>query len=73
MNDIAAVELQTAAPLFFDRYETNRITGSFILIDPISNATVAAGMIRGTVVETAGEIAPVTWRNDKGGTGIERP
>src|SRR5262249_43819631 len=31
---------------FFDPYTQNRITGSFILIDPISNATLGAGMIR---------------------------
>lgn len=45
MNDIAEVDLQTSLPLFFDSYEENRPLGSFILIDPISNATVAAGMI----------------------------
>jgi sulfate adenylyltransferase subunit 1 len=60
MNDIASVELQTAAPLFFDGYESNRITGSFILIDPISNATVAAGMIRRNLAASAGDYAPVT-------------
>ena len=46
MNEIASVELETASPLFFDPYDQNRTTGSFILIDPITNATVAAGMIR---------------------------
>ena len=46
MNDIARVEFETVSPLFFDPYTQNRITGSFILIDPISNATLAAGMIR---------------------------
>ena len=45
MNDIAEVELQTNLPLLFDLYEQNRPLGSFILIDPITNATVAAGMI----------------------------
>jgi sulfate adenylyltransferase subunit 1 len=45
MNDIAAVEFETASPLFFDPYKRNRVTGSFILIDPISNATVGAAMI----------------------------
>jgi sulfate adenylyltransferase large subunit len=58
MNDIAYVEFETANPLFFDPYTLNRITGSFILIDPISNATLGAGMIRAdlsdqTVVEDA--------------------
>ena len=45
MNDIAEVEFETNLPLFFDRYEDSRPLGSFILIDPISNATAAAGMI----------------------------
>jgi hypothetical protein len=46
MNDIAAVEFEAARPLFFDAYNRNRITGSFILIDPLSNATVGAAMIQ---------------------------
>lgn len=46
MNEIAYVEFEMASPLFFDPYARNHITGSFILIDPISNATVAAGMIQ---------------------------
>ena len=46
MNDIASVEFEAHAPLFFDPYKRNRATGSFILIDTISNATVGAGMIQ---------------------------
>jgi bifunctional enzyme CysN/CysC/sulfate adenylyltransferase subunit 1 len=46
MNGIAFVEFETSAPLFFDPYRLNRTTGSFILIDPLSNATVGAAMIR---------------------------
>ena len=45
MNDIASVDFEAHTPLFFDPYKRNRATGSFILIDPISNATVGAGMI----------------------------
>jgi sulfate adenylyltransferase subunit 1 len=45
MNDIASVEFEAHVPLFFDAYGSNRSTGSFILIDAISNATVGAGMI----------------------------
>lgn len=45
MNDIARVDFETTTPLFFDPYSRNRTTGSFILIDPISNATVGAAMI----------------------------
>jgi sulfate adenylyltransferase large subunit len=48
MNDIASVDIETSRPLFFDPYRHNRTTGSFILVDPISNATVAAGMIQGS-------------------------
>jgi hypothetical protein len=55
MNDIAAVEFESSSPLFFDAYDRNRTTGSFILIDPISNATVAAAMIqRDLSAQTAG-------------------
>jgi len=46
VNDIASVEFEAHAPLFFDPYKRNRATGSFILIDTISNATVGAGMIQ---------------------------
>jgi sulfate adenylyltransferase large subunit len=46
MNDIATVTLETSSPLFFDAYQHNRTTGSFIVIDPLTNATLAAGMIR---------------------------
>jgi sulfate adenylyltransferase large subunit len=46
MNGIAVLEIETSSPLFFDSYESSRTTGSFILIDPLSNATVGAGMIR---------------------------
>jgi sulfate adenylyltransferase large subunit len=46
MNGIALVHIETTTPLFFDPYSLNRATGSFILLDPISNATVGAGMIR---------------------------
>jgi sulfate adenylyltransferase large subunit len=47
LNDIGAVVIESQKPLFCDPYRRNRATGSFILIDPMSNATVAAGMITG--------------------------
>jgi bifunctional enzyme CysN/CysC len=46
LNEIGRVQLTTTEPLFFDAYRINRMTGSFILIDPFTNTTVAAGMIR---------------------------
>ena len=54
MNGIAAVEIETNSPLFFDAYERNRTTGNFILINPISNATVGAGMIREDLSQSVG-------------------
>ena len=46
MNDIGVIELQANKPVFFDPYTENRASGSFILIDPHTDATLAAGMIR---------------------------
>lgn len=46
LNDIGRVSLRTAAPLLHDSYRKNRVTGSFVLVDPFTNETVAAGMIR---------------------------
>lgn len=45
MNDIGEVRIRTAKPLVFDAYTGNRLTGSFILIEQGTNATVAAGML----------------------------
>ncbi len=59
LNGIATVEIETLQPLAVDRYEQNRHTGSFILIDPETNATVAAGMIR-AVGAARVEDSPVT-------------
>src|SRR5437763_11917124 len=47
LNEIGAVVIDTHSPLFVDPYQRNRATGSFVLIDPVSNSTVAAGMITG--------------------------
>jgi sulfate adenylyltransferase large subunit len=47
LNEIGSVVIDTHSPLFVDQYRRNHPIGSFVLIDPISNATVAAGMITG--------------------------
>jgi bifunctional enzyme CysN/CysC len=47
LNEIGRISLRTTVPLFFDEYRRNRETGSFILIDEGTNATVGAGMIIG--------------------------
>ena len=64
VNEIGRVSIQTASPLFFDTYRLNRTTGSFILVDPGTDLTVAAGMIIGAggddsvVTETHGTSPP---------------
>jgi sulfate adenylyltransferase large subunit len=45
LNDIGRVTVSTHRPLFVDAYAANRATGAFILIDSLTNDTVAAGMI----------------------------
>ena len=45
MNDIGEVRIRTAKPLTYDGYTANRLTGSFVLVEPGTNATVAAGML----------------------------
>lgn len=45
MNDIARIAIRTTVPLFVDRYQRNRNTGSIILIDEATNETVGAGML----------------------------
>jgi len=48
LNEIGRVSLRSTQPLFFDEYRRNRNTGSFILLDESTNATVAAGIIVGS-------------------------
>jgi sulfate adenylyltransferase large subunit len=67
LNAIGQVVLETSRPLLADLYRENRVTGSFILIDPADNATAGAGMVRaaratalrvaehGAVVELGGD------------------
>ena len=48
LNELGRVTLRTQVPLLLDEYSRNPATGSFILIDPDNNGTVAAGMVRDT-------------------------
>lgn len=59
LNEIGRVEITTSCPLFFDSYRVNSATGNFVLVDPHTNATVAAGMIRGRVRRLEAVGAPV--------------
>ena len=45
MNGIGVVSIRLLRPIALDLYRENRSTGAFILIDPQSNSTVAAGMV----------------------------
>ncbi|MBM4343529.1 MAG: sulfate adenylyltransferase subunit CysN [Deltaproteobacteria bacterium] len=45
LNEIGKVRISAAQPLYLDPYAVFRTTGCFVLIDPLSNATVAAGMV----------------------------
>ena len=57
-NDIGVVTLSTATPLATDPYRRDRITGSFVLVDEATNATVAAGMVgRPELADAAGASA----------------
>jgi sulfate adenylyltransferase large subunit len=64
-NDIGLVEIESVLPLFVDSYSTNRITGSFVLIDPVTNLTVAAGMIRSIGAETIARTTNVVTEADR--------
>ncbi len=50
MNGIGVLRIETSRPIYFDAYTQNRATGSLILIDPETNATVGAGMILAPVI-----------------------
>ncbi|MGM0443249.1 MAG: sulfate adenylyltransferase subunit CysN [Fibrobacterota bacterium] len=70
LNEIVRISIKTAAPLFIDPYRENRSTGNFILIDPATNLTVAAGMIR-SAKKRHQDVAPadraaenITWETD---------
>ncbi len=62
LNQIGTVAVSTARPLVFDRYNANRTTGSFIIIDPGTHFTAGAGMIVNAVRDGAAPaaVAPVT-------------
>jgi len=56
LNQIASLTVSTARPIVFDRYVENRGTGSFILIDPVTNFTAGAGMIIEAVRERTSSV-----------------
>jgi len=71
LNDIGRVEINTSSPIFFDPYKMNHATGNFIIIDPLTNNTVAGGMIRDVARhiedyrddQSSGPVKPVKSKN----------
>jgi bifunctional enzyme CysN/CysC len=63
LNELGRVTLRTQAPLLLDEYSRNAATGSFILIDPDTNVTVAAGMVRDTAPTASRAASPNTVRH----------
>ncbi len=64
MNDIGVVTLNLLRPVALDAYSENRATGAFILIDALSNATVAAGMITSVSPDTSDGAEEVALETD---------
>ncbi len=62
LNELGRISLRTQVPLLLDEYSRNAATGSFILIDPNTNGTVAAGMVLPQV--SARTSSPNTVRHD---------
>jgi bifunctional enzyme CysN/CysC len=63
LNELGRVSLRTQVPLLLDEYSRNAATGSFILIDPETNVTVAAGMVRDTAPAATRAATPNTVRH----------
>ena len=63
LNELGRITLRTQVPLLLDEYVRNSATGSFILIDPETNGTVGAGMVRDTVPPASRSASPNTVRH----------
>ncbi|OBJ41065.1 adenylyl-sulfate kinase [Mycolicibacterium mucogenicum] len=63
LNELGRVTLRTQQPLLLDEYSRNSVTGSFILIDPDTNGTVAAGMVRDTTPAASRSASPNAVRH----------
>jgi sulfate adenylyltransferase large subunit len=76
MNDIGAAEIETRRPIALEPYTRNRTMGAFVLIDPETNATAAAGMIREAMAEQpsgadAGPVSAEERASQWGHVGVE--
>jgi bifunctional enzyme CysN/CysC len=73
LNDIGRVVITTGRPVFLDTFEHNRNTGCFVVIDPVSNNVVAAGMVLRTAAQQTEALsvkaAEVVWMTGLSGAG----
>ena len=69
LNEIGRCNLSLSESLCFDSYRKNRGTGAFIIIDRITNVTVAAGMI---IDRTSGDSQVDLWESDEESSGGEQ-
>jgi len=70
LNEIGRVAFRTSRPLYFDSYKVNHATGSFILIDPVTNRTVAAGMIQGETRDVS-DVTSSRYAEEKRSTNVK--
>jgi bifunctional enzyme CysN/CysC len=72
LNGIGRIRIRAQMPIMFDEYRRNRATGSFILVDPATNATVGAGMILGADERVARVVwhPPLVAREDRPTRGL---
>lgn len=68
LNEIGRCTITLSQPIYFDAYRRNRSTGAFIVVDRISNVTVAAGMITAREADKRSKLAPweVEAKSDEG-------
>jgi sulfate adenylyltransferase large subunit len=65
MNAIGVLRIETSRPIYFDPYAENRASGSFVLIDPATNATVGAGMILAGVAAERARTLSIAAKHDR--------
>ncbi|MCK6471891.1 MAG: sulfate adenylyltransferase subunit CysN [Planctomycetes bacterium] len=70
LNEIGRVSIRLNRPVFFDPYKANRATGSFIVVDRMSNVTVGAGMI---LDRQPGELVPTKKAQERAKPGAHAP
>jgi bifunctional enzyme CysN/CysC len=58
LNEIGRCTITLSQPIFFDPYRRNRATGAFIVVDRLTNVTVAAGMITARESDHKSRLAP---------------